>query len=226
VAGLFATGVLRIRISFLGSVLGGNVRFHKKLFRAAAMAGLVLVATLTATASSAGNDNMQLAAASPRKLPPAVNLILLENPAPTCTDNIKNGSETDIDCGGSCGDCADGKACSVAVDCLSSICNGNVCQVPACNDGVKNGTETDVDCGGSCGDCAIGKACSVAGDCVSFVCNLNVCRMETCNDAVKNGTETDVDCGGVCGGCAIGQACSGASDCMSSVCTNNVCIAP
>src|SRR5438105_2395410 len=36
---------------------------------------------------------------------------------PTCTDGAKNGSETDIDCGGACAPCADGQGCALATDC-------------------------------------------------------------------------------------------------------------
>lgn len=46
----------------------------------------------------------------------------------TCTDGIKNGDETGIDCGGSC----------------PVVCP------PTCYDGIKNGDETGIDCGGSC----------------------------------------------------------------------------
>jgi len=49
----------------------------------------------------------------------------------TCIDGIKNGTETEIDCGGSCEACA------------------------SCDDGIKNGTETGVDCGGSCDLCGV-----------------------------------------------------------------------
>ena len=50
-------------------------------------------------------------------------------PAPTCTDSIKNGAETDTDCGGgTCGACAPTKACAVARDCTTNVCTGNVCQ--------------------------------------------------------------------------------------------------
>lgn len=48
---------------------------------------------------------------------------------PTCTDGIQNGSETDIDCGGSCAPC------------------------PTCSDGIQNGTESGIDCGGICTAC-------------------------------------------------------------------------
>ena len=50
-------------------------------------------------------------------------------PPPTCTDNIQNGQETGVDCGGP--DCA---------------------PCPTCDDGVQNGNETGIDCGGP--DCA------------------------------------------------------------------------
>lgn len=42
---------------------------------------------------------------------------------PSCTDGKKNQTETDVDCGGPCGGCADGKACLVPADCLSGYCH-------------------------------------------------------------------------------------------------------
>jgi alpha-tubulin suppressor-like RCC1 family protein len=81
----------------------------------------------------------------------------------TCTDGVKNGTETDVDCGGSCPACAVGPG-----------------QEATCTDGVKNGTETDVDCGGSCGGtCASGKTCAAAGDCKSADCRDGTCQAAT-----------------------------------------------
>lgn len=68
----------------------------------------------------------------------------------SCNDTHLNQNETDVDCGGLCPGCADGKTCSVAADCTSGVCATSVCQVPTCIDGVKNGTEEGVDCDGSC----------------------------------------------------------------------------
>ncbi|HVJ21963.1 MAG TPA: carbohydrate-binding protein [Polyangiaceae bacterium] len=48
----------------------------------------------------------------------------------TCSDGVKNQTETGVDCGGPCSPCI------------------------SCSDGVKNGNETGVDCGGSCAACA------------------------------------------------------------------------
>src|SRR5688500_17885194 len=41
---------------------------------------------------------------------------------PACNDGLKNGSETDIDCGGSCPGCAPGKTCVRNADCASGRC--------------------------------------------------------------------------------------------------------
>jgi hypothetical protein len=146
---------------------------------------------------------------------------------PTCMDMVKNGAETDVDCGGgSCGKCADGKACAQNTDCTNGSCVNNVCASGNCNDMMKNGSETDVDCGGAmCPKCADGKMCGGAGDCQSGVCNVT-CQAPTCMDMVKNGAETDVDCGGgTCNKCGDGKKCNMGSDCQSKVC-NVTCQAP
>ena len=147
-----------------------------------------------------------------------------------CVDGIKDGTETDVDCGGpSCPPCAAGKACKLAVDCASAVCAGTptVCKPPSCNDKVKNGLETDVDCGGGCPlGCGADKACSGNSDCTGGACSSSIC-LPTCTDGVKNGAETAVDCGGGgCSPCAAGQGCALATDCSSGVCAGSVCVAP
>jgi hypothetical protein len=49
------------------------------------------------------------------------------NSSPTCSDGVKNGTETDVDCGGSCGRCSVGKACTSRDDCTTALCTGGVC---------------------------------------------------------------------------------------------------
>lgn len=98
---------------------------------------------------------------------------------PQCTDLIRNGEETDIDCGGTCGPCAIGDRCSVNGDCEESTCNDGRCTALPCANGVKDEQETDVDCGGpTCRKCSGARACEVAEDCFSAMCSATT---KTCS---------------------------------------------
>src|SRR5690349_17837749 len=66
----------------------------------------------------------------------------------SCTDNLKDGAETDIDCGGGCKPCEVGKGCATGTDCAAGVCLVQKCAAAACDDRVKNATESDIDCGG------------------------------------------------------------------------------
>jgi hypothetical protein len=87
---------------------------------------------------------------------------------PSCSDNTKNETETDIDCGGGkCPSCPTGRTCLLPTDCKSGVCGPPsppgqqaTCQAPTCTDGVKNGGETGIDCGSSDG----GAGCPPCGD--------------------------------------------------------------
>jgi len=49
----------------------------------------------------------------------------------TCTDGLRNGDETDVDCGGpSCGGCGDELACAGGTDCASTFCSAGACVSP------------------------------------------------------------------------------------------------
>ncbi|MBI5055620.1 MAG: DUF4215 domain-containing protein [Nitrospirae bacterium] len=96
----------------------------------------------------------------------------------SCGDGVKNGNETDIDCGGFCPNkCVDGKMCSASPDCASGVCHyTGFCLAPTCMDMVKNGSETDIDCGGGvCSKCSIGEDCNSNSDCSSGICANNIC---------------------------------------------------
>ena len=45
----------------------------------------------------------------------------------TCFDGIKNTDETDLDCGGKCAPCEDGRSCAVVGDCQSAQCTTGIC---------------------------------------------------------------------------------------------------
>lgn len=142
-------------------------------------------------------------------------------PPAGCTNGVKDGDETDVDCGGSCAPCTDGLACGAGTDCASMSCENGVCLPSSCSDGVQNGIETDVDCGGLCTGCEPGESCADANDCLQQVCQNSVCLPPSCSDGVRNGTESDIDCGGdACSTrCPPGQKCMSASDCRP----NDVC---
>ncbi len=126
----------------------------------------LVVATTCAGDGSAGNGSFG---------PRVVNTGGDCSPA-TCTDGLRNGTESDVDCGGSCPGCATGKQCCAGNDCGALVCQLETCAAPTCTDLVKNGNETDVDCGGgTCPACGTGHACIASSDCQGHVCTGNVC---------------------------------------------------
>ena len=85
---------------------------------------------------------------------------------PSCTDGIKNGAESDVDCGGgTCPACGLGQTCNGGSDCQSQTCALGVCQ---------------------CGP--VGASCTVGSQCCGGVCTGNVCA-PVCGDGVVSGTE-------------------------------------
>ena len=143
--------------------------------------------------------------------------------APTCVDALLNGTETDLDCGGpSCLPCADGDKCVVSGDCVSGLCDAEVC--------IRK---------------PIGQACAANEQCLSGFCADNVCcenacsgTCKTCNLGATPGvcsnipTNTDPanECSGadVCNGAGAcvkvnGASCGGAGECVSGFCTDGVC---
>jgi hypothetical protein len=134
-----------------------------------------------------------------------------------CTNGVKDGAETDADCGGgSCLGCAAPLVCAQNTDCDSLRCEAGHCLAPACDDGVRNGKESDLDCGNSCTPCALGRACFSGVDCASGRCEQGACALvcadglADCDGNPANGCE----CKAPGGECAAGWAdCNGqASD--------------
>ncbi|WP_437834376.1 hypothetical protein [Sorangium sp. So ce1153] len=152
-----------------------------------------------------------------------------------CMNDARDGSESDVDCGGSCDKkCATGQACNRASDCESSVCQEGLCVGATCTDGVTNGTESDVDCGADCEGCQDGKDCRSSKDCLSDDCIDGVCG-PTCSDGYANcdrqaggecevNVRTDVDNCGSCGQkCALPHA---TAECQGGACKVQACEAP
>jgi len=112
-------------------------------------------------------------------------------PPPTCTDGVKNGSETDVDCGGTCPTCANSLDCLVAEDCASGVCSGGTCQGCSndnqCSPGdyCQSGVCTPTKSNGQ--PCAIDNQCS-SSQCVSGICCATACPASSPATCGYNGT--------------------------------------
>ncbi|MBN1606379.1 MAG: hypothetical protein JW940_07080 [Polyangiaceae bacterium] len=130
-----------------------------------------------------------------------------DGPLPaTCNDRIKNGDETDVDCGGpSCKQCVIGERCRTSSDCASGDCSGEICREPHCSNLMQDQDEEAVDCGGM--DC--------------WPCAGN----DECANGKRDENETDVDCGGPsgCDRCRNGSRCKSHDDCLSNRCEGGLC---
>jgi|SRR5579871_4972612 len=95
-------------------------------------------------------------------------------PPPSCSDGIKNGDETDVDCGGSCPQCPDLRSCLSNNDCVNFNCSNDLCCPGArgnCDGNRQNGCEVDLtsdpfNCGGCGNACPNGEQCQL-GNCVA-----------------------------------------------------------
>jgi hypothetical protein len=132
---------------------------------------------------------------------------VIEDSVSICANSIQDLGESDVDCGGTCSGCGNGKNCGVNVDCISNQCISGICVGSSCDDGILNQQEADIDCGGPCSGCDIGMDCDYDVDCSSGFCYVGTCQQPTCEDGFENGDELGVDCGGSClGVCDIPTA--------------------
>jgi hypothetical protein len=93
--------------------------------------------------------------------------------APTCSDTVKNGGESDIDCGGpTCAKCDLGKDCNGNADCTSNQCVGGKCVADnGCADGQREGYVGAANIAACSGGWTVAGVTSVASQ--SPQCNHN-----------------------------------------------------
>jgi hypothetical protein len=156
-----------------------------------------------------------------KNVPPPVTVVYFNCaiPAapPLCMDGMKDGTETDVDCGGPAVDgcparCAGGLGCDCDGDCASDLCfvdpmtGMRACYDPTSPPTTSDGGALDVGHGvGACGYLSIcdGSICSGAA---------STCCGGRCVDTASDTNN--------CGGC--GQACCGATPiCRSGACTSS-----
>ncbi len=113
-------------------------------------------------------------------------------PTATCSDNMQNGDETGVDCGGKCPKC-NGDACSGADECKSSFCADGVC--------------CDVACTGTCQSCDQMANVGACSNVPSGSEDPGVCTISSACDGA--------------GACKLknGQVCDGDAQCLSNNCT-------
>jgi hypothetical protein len=106
---------------------------------------------------------------------------------PSCNDGVKNGQESDIDCGKDCPEkCDVGSLCRNNDDCKTNYCDMStgLCsnKVDKCSNEKLDPGESDVDCGGVClkhdKKCGINKNCKNNEDCNSEWCENNKCEIK------------------------------------------------
>jgi hypothetical protein len=154
----------------------------------------------------------------------------------SCFDGLRNGDETDVDCGGDhCPKCPQGRTCKDFTDCIPMM---------PCVDGVCCGEPCDDVCWGCnvvpyVGECTIlpkysddvspdrtqsclnsdGKTCNAGGVCngaLGAPCTTSVdCASNKCRDNNNDGMKECVK--------DVGDACTFAAECYSFICSNGLC---
>jgi hypothetical protein len=123
--------------------------------------------------------------------------------APTCTDGIRDGNETDVDCGGAalagsaaCPPCPVGKDCVATTDCAPpTACMGTTytaattCTGGVCTAGASTNCATTMDvCNptNGCVECNTAADCALGDDCTAGVCGA--CTPVASTDATSPAT--------------------------------------
>jgi hypothetical protein len=169
--------------------------------------------------------------------------LLLTCPVLECSDGVKDGSETDVDCGGPlCPPCVQGKSCLAGSDCKSGLfCADAFCCDSACGAGEscaacdipdRQGTCTDLPAGADGVTCNGADTCNGDGACVGAgsaghlgdLCASNAaCFNDTCQAGVcklADGDPCAEDAACRTGRCLAGvcTTCAAGADCASGAC--------
>lgn len=117
-----------------------------------------------------------------------------------CDNGVKEGDETDVDCGGThCPTCTQARACLTGNDCTSTFCTDGLC--------------CDIACDGMCLACNVEES---KGQC-NFVPKYGQDQSYDSGKTCLNADGLACTGGGYCGK-TIGSTCSGSADCASTKC--------
>lgn len=88
--------------------------------------------------------------------------------APGCTDTVRNGTESDVDCGGDCSGCRATQACSASHDCAVGLgCISGKCGACIADSDCSSGS---VCLAGACSGCKVDNDCPAASTCDGGTC--------------------------------------------------------
>lgn len=124
----------------------------------------------------------------------------------SCTNGLKDGDETALDCGGSCSRCANGLGCGANDDCVSGTCSALLCAPCAADGDCNPGRYCDV----PSGLCELkhfdGAGCVTANECKSSRCVPGTGGVKVC---------CDDDCAGGCESCLAAETNAPQGTCAS-----------
>jgi hypothetical protein len=162
--------------------------------------------------------------------------------AGSCTDGVKDGAETDVDCGGGgCARCGLGARCKAAADCQTGACNASgicvECILPTICPGVDTDCSLRTCVGGACGIGFVAAqtlaATQIPGDCKVRRCDglgnavdstddndlpddSNPCTQDRCSSGVPS--HTPVSSSAACGTALF---CDGQGHCVGCLTAPN-----
>ncbi|MBM4360233.1 MAG: hypothetical protein FJ096_19170, partial [Deltaproteobacteria bacterium] len=146
-----------------------------------------------------------------------------------CTDGVKDGDETDVDCGGKCAPCDNDKLCS-----LNNDCDSGYCAEKSVGDGSGGGSSgsggsgggssgSGGSGGGSSGSGGSGGSASGAGGAGGSGPTMMVCQACTASPQCNNDKYCDTTNGKCAADKAQGDACTEDAMCPSGHCVDGVC---
>ncbi|MBK6848276.1 MAG: hypothetical protein IPG96_12375 [Proteobacteria bacterium] len=94
---------------------------------------------------------------------PSDGAVPTDSAAASCSDGVRNGGEVDVDCGGACAACADGRSCTGPQECRGGVCSAaGRCETCASGYRIVDGRScVDLDeCAGAAANCHADATCT------------------------------------------------------------------